>query len=126
MDRPGETHKLLGLRKLTRAISEGLRNQMVEHLATLTPLLRAKAVLGDYIQGGSKEPARRADKAFKELQALYETVAIGKPFNLPREIKPPLDVPSVGLEVTPLSTRTLPPRKARRAPSASDRRSPGC
>lgn len=102
MHRPDNIQKLLALRKLTRAISEALRTQMGDYLATLTPLLRAKAVLGDYIQGGSKEPARRADKAFKELQSLYETVASAKPFNLPREIKPPIDVPSASLEVTPL------------------------
>ena len=102
MDRPDNIQSLLTLRKLTRAISELQRSQMVEHLATLTPLLRPKSVLGDYVQGGGKEPARRADKAFKDLQALYETVAAAKPFNLPRELKPPIDVPSVGLEVTPV------------------------
>lgn len=92
---------LLALRKLTRAVADALRSQMVEYLATLTPLLRPKAVLGDYVSGGVKEPARRADKAFKDLQALYETVATGKPFNLPRELKPPIDVPGLTLEVSP-------------------------
>ena len=93
---------LLSLRKLTRAIAEVLRAQMMEYLSTLTPLLRPKPVLGDYIQGGIKEPARRADKAFKELQALYETVATTAPFNLPRDLKPPIDVLGLSLEVTPL------------------------
>jgi hypothetical protein len=93
---------LLVLRKLTRTIADTLRTQMVEYLATLTPLLRPKTVLGDYIQGGQKEPARRADKAFKELQALYERVATAKPFNLPRELTPPIDIPVQSLEITPL------------------------
>jgi hypothetical protein len=93
---------LLVLRKLTRAIAEALRAQMVDYLSTLTPLLRPKVVLGDYIQGGPKEPARRADRAFKDLQALYETVATAKPFNLPREFSPPVDVPSLSLEIAPL------------------------
>ena len=66
---------LLVLRKLTRAITDVVRVQMTEYLKTLTPLLRPKAVLGEYIQGGQKEPTRKADKAFKDLQALYETVA---------------------------------------------------
>ncbi len=92
---------LLALRKLTRAVSDALRSQMVEYLGTLTPLLRPKAVLGDYIVGGSKEPARRADKAYKELQSLYESVATAKPFNLPRELKPPIDVAGLNLEVSP-------------------------
>ena len=59
-------------------------------------------VLGDYIQGGSKESTRKADKAFKELQALYETVAATKPFNLPRELTPPLRLSGGGLEITPV------------------------
>jgi hypothetical protein len=102
MDGPESIQTLLVLRKLTRAIAEALRGQMVEYLSTLTPLLRPKVVLGDYVQGGQKEPARKADRAFKELQALYESVATGKPFNLPRELTPPLDIPSLNLEITPL------------------------
>jgi hypothetical protein len=94
--------QLLALRKVTRAISDTLRGQVIEYLATLTPLLRPKAVLGDYVSGAHKEPARKADKAFKELQALYETVASSKPFNLPRELKPPIDLNVVSLEITPL------------------------
>ena len=43
---------LLVLRKLTRAITDVVRVQMTEYLKTLTPLLRPKAVLGDYVQGG--------------------------------------------------------------------------
>jgi hypothetical protein len=93
---------ILALRKLTRAVGEHVRAQMMEHLATLAPLLRPKVVLGDYIQGGPKEPARRADKAFKDLQQLYESIAPAKPFNLPRELTAPIDLPAVNLEVTPL------------------------
>jgi hypothetical protein len=101
MDGQDNIQALLALRKLTRLVSDTLRGQMMEYLGTLTPLLRPKAVLGDYVAGGVKEPARRADKAFKELQALYELVATAKPFNLPREIKPPIDLPTQNLEVTP-------------------------
>lgn len=101
MDRDENIQTLLSLRKVTRAIADVLRSQMLGYLGTLTPLLRAKAVLGDYVQGGAKEPARKADKAFKDLQAAYESIAVGKPFNLPREIKPPIDVSGAVLEVTP-------------------------
>jgi len=93
---------LLVLRKLTRAITDAVRVQMTEYLKVLTPLLRPKAVLGDYVQGGVKEPSRKSDKAFADLQALYETVAAAKPYNLPRELAPPLSFSSVGLEITPL------------------------
>jgi len=93
---------LLVLRKLTRAITDAVRVQMTEYLRALTPLLRPKAVLGEYVQGGPKEPSRKADKAFGDLQALYEAVATVKPYNLPRELTPPLSFPIVGLEITPL------------------------
>jgi len=93
---------LLALRKLTRAITDVVRVQMTEYLRTLTPLLRPKAILGEYLQGGQKEPTRKADKAFKDLQALYEIVAGTKPFNLPRDLTPPLNFPALALEITPV------------------------
>jgi hypothetical protein len=100
MDGRDSTHSLLVLRKLTRAIAEAVRVQMTEYLATLAPLLRPKVVLGDYVEGGAKESTKRADKAFKDLQTLYEQVAAAQPFNLPRELTPPLRLAGTGLEIT--------------------------
>lgn len=98
-----EIQTLLTLRKVTRALAEHLRGQMTEYLATLTPLLRPRAVLGDYVQGGVQEGVKRADKAFKELQSLWESVVSAKPFTgLPRELNPPLDVSGLTLEITPV------------------------
>ena len=98
-----EIQTLLTLRKVTRALAEHLRGQMTEYLATLTPLLRPKAVLGDYVHGGASDGAKRADKAFKELQSLWESVVAAKPFSgLPRELNPPLDVNALTLEITPV------------------------
>jgi hypothetical protein len=92
---------LLVLRKLTRAITEVVRTQMAEHLATLTPLLRPTAVLGEYVQGGQKEGTRKADKAFRDLEAMYQSVCTAKPFNLPREMPtPPLSILSTALDIT--------------------------
>lgn len=93
---------LLVLRKLTRAIADVVRVQVTEYLNTLAPLLRPKTVFGDYIQGGQKEPNHKADKLFKELQALYEKAAPPKPFSLTRELAPPFNLAGVGLEITPL------------------------
>jgi len=93
---------LLVLRKLTRAITDAVRVQMTEYLKVLTPLLRPKAVLGEYVQGGPKETSRKADKAFADLQKLYETVAGAKPYNIPRELSSPLSLTSTSLEITPL------------------------
>jgi hypothetical protein len=92
---------LLVLRKLTRAITEAVRVEMTGHLATLTPLLKPSAVLGDYVAGGQKETTRKAEKAFKQLQSLYDTVAVANPFNLPRELTPPLSLATETLEITP-------------------------
>lgn len=104
MDRRDSTQSLLVLRKLTRAIADIARVQMTEYLATLAPLLRPKMVLGDYVEDGSKESTRRSEKALKELQALYDTVAGSKPFNLPRELSLPIRLVGTGLEITPVDT----------------------
>jgi hypothetical protein len=93
---------LLVLRKLTRAIADVVRTQMTEYLATLTPLIKPAAALGDYIQGGAKETTRRVEKVFKEVQALYESIAPAKPFTLPKELTTPLNFPSATLEITPV------------------------
>src|SRR4029450_2518241 len=102
MNGRGSIQSLLALRKLTRAITDVVRVQMTEYLKTLTPLLRPKALLGEYVQGGLKEPSRKADKAFADLQALYEKAATTRPYNLPRDLPVPLNVPAVALEITPL------------------------
>jgi hypothetical protein len=102
MDGRDSVQSLLVLRKLTRAITDAVRVQMTEYLRVLAPLLRPKAVLGDYVLGGPKEPSRKSDKAFGDLQALYEKVATAKPYNLPRELDHPLSLPATGLEITPL------------------------
>jgi hypothetical protein len=104
MDGRDSTQSLLVLRKLTRAIADIVRAQMTEYLSTLAPLLRPRMVLGDYIEDGSKESTRRSDKAFKELQALHETIAATKPYNLARELSVPIRFPGVGLEITPVDT----------------------
>ena len=75
MDRPMNTQHLLQLRKLTRAVSDQLRGQLKDYLVTLSPLIRPRTVLGDYVQGSLKETVRGADKTFKDLQSLYESVA---------------------------------------------------
>ena len=104
MDGRDSMQSLLVLRKLTRAIGDAVRAQMTEYLATLAPLLRPKMVLGDHVEDGTKESTRRSDKAFKELQGLYETLAATKPYNLPRELPVPLRLAGSGLEITPVDT----------------------
>ncbi|HYO64310.1 MAG TPA: hypothetical protein VER08_11815 [Pyrinomonadaceae bacterium] len=103
MEEGYSVQRLLALRKLTVAVSKLLGEQLRDYLTTLAPLLRPKAVLGDYVQGGAKEHVRAGvDSAFKELQALYTQVAAAKPFNLPPELKPPIEIISTALEFTPV------------------------
>jgi len=102
MDGRDSIQSLLVLRKLTRAVAEAVRQQMTEYLATLAPLLRPPTVLGDYVQGGAKEATRRADKALRELQTLYDTVAGSKPYALPRELQTPIRFTGADLEITPV------------------------
>src|SRR5262245_47593102 len=93
---------LLVLRKLTRSIDNVLSAQLMDHLATLTPLLQPQGVFGEYIQGTQREPSPKADLAFKELKALYETISPAKPLNLRRELSPPFPFTNLSLEITPL------------------------
>jgi len=102
MSEPDSIQSLLVLRKLTRAISDLVRTQIGEHLATLAPLFRPQIVLGDHIVGGVKESTRRAEQALKEVLALYEAVAPAKPFNLRRELTPPFNFAGTALEITPV------------------------
>ena len=102
MDGRDNIQSLLVRRKLTRAIAEAARSQMLEYLSVLAPLLRPRAVLGDFVHGTSRETVPRAEKAFKELQALYATVAAARPFTLAPELSPPLNFSGVGLDITPV------------------------
>jgi hypothetical protein len=96
------TQQLLQLRKLTRAVSDQLRGQLKDYLVTLSPLIRPRTVLGDYVQGSTKETVRGADKTFKDLQSLYESVAGTSPFHLAKELKAPIELASSALEMLPL------------------------
>ena len=77
--------------KTRRAVTARLATK--ETKASL-PLLAADA--------GTKDPFQIADKTFKELQSLYEQVAASAPFNLRRDLKPPLDLVSWNVELWPV------------------------
>jgi hypothetical protein len=102
MNEPYGTNRLLVLRKLTRAIADLLRGQLRDYLTTVAPLFRPKTVFGDYVGSPTRENVPGAEKAFKELQSLYEAVAGAKPFNLPKELNPPIEILTTALEITPV------------------------
>jgi hypothetical protein len=96
------TQQLLALRKATRSIADFLRSQMKEYLSTLAPLFSPRHVLGNYAARGTYEASSVGEKAFKELQELYQTIAQSKLYQLPSELKTPLEVISTQLEMTPV------------------------
>jgi hypothetical protein len=102
MDQQINTQRLLVLRKLTRAIGDLLRTQLKDYLSTLTPLLRPTHVLGEYIQGSSKVTVKGADRAFKELQGLYDAIAARKPFEIHGGLQAPIEVLSSTPEIMPV------------------------
>ena len=93
---------LLVRRKLTRSIADFIRGELNVLLATLTPLFQPHTVFGDRIRGSQTESIRRAEQAFKELQAAYESIAPANPFSLRRELTLPFDFPRTSLEITPV------------------------
>jgi hypothetical protein len=92
--------RLLYLRKVTRSVSEYLLSQLREQLTTISPLLRPRRAIGDYIDSGSPEPVVDAEKNFTALNEIYARAA-GKPFDLPRPLRPPLKPVGLGLEIHP-------------------------
>jgi hypothetical protein len=105
MDDGIDLQRLLALRKLTRAVSDALTAEMRDALTTLAPLLAPRTVLGDFVQGASKTTVRGADRVWKEVEGLYAAIAPKAPFNLARDLKPPLEIPGTVLEMAPLQYR---------------------
>ena len=94
--------RVQALRRLTRAVADLLSEHVNAYLSTLAPLFRPRMVLGEHIRGAEKEPMKGADRAFREMQAVFDVVARAKPFTLARELKSPVDVSSVNLEIRPV------------------------
>jgi hypothetical protein len=92
--------RVQSLRRLTRAVSDLLRDNLTSYLSTLSLLFHPKRVLGQYVQGSEKEPVKGADRAFRDLQALYDSIARAQPFTLARgELPNPIEIVSTTLEI---------------------------
>ena len=102
MDQAYDLQKLRSLRKLTRAIAESLRSELKEHLGTVTLLLRPRTILGDFVEGSSRNEVKGSDAAFRDLRSRYETVAGGRPYGLSKELSHPIEIVSSNVELVPL------------------------
>jgi hypothetical protein len=91
MTEPVSIERVQGLRRLTRAVADLLKEQLTGYLTTLSPLFRPRRVLGEHIRGAEKEPMMGADRAFRQMQTLFDTVARAQPFTLARELKSPVE-----------------------------------
>src|SRR5689334_6794652 len=88
MQSADNTQDLLRVRSLTRLLAEYLESRLKDHLSTVTPLFRARNVLGQYVQG-TKEALKAPERALKELQELYAASGGAKPFYLNDELRAP-------------------------------------
>jgi hypothetical protein len=102
MAEPFSIERVQSLRRLTRTVADLLSEQVTGYLSTLAPLFRPRRVLGEHIRGAEKEPMKGADRAFREMQVLFDSVARAQPFTLARELKSPVEVSSVSLEIHPV------------------------
>ena len=100
-----DAKQLLVLRKLTRAVVDAVRDDARDYVNTITPLLRPRVALGESADVATREPLQSADNTFRELQALYESVAAAEPFNLHKDLKPPVDLAAGSIEASPMEYR---------------------
>ena len=101
MSEEPDISRLLQLRKLTRAISAHVSEQLQSHLLTLSPLLHPRTVFGAHVRTGA-QAVKGSDDALAELRELYGQAEKSRKFNLPRDLATPMDVFSATVAITPL------------------------
>src|SRR3954447_3113567 len=89
---------LLSLRKLTRAVADLVREQVTTHVATLTPLLQPKRLLGAYADGATTDPQPAAARGLRDLQAAYKEA--GERLGIHNDLRPPLELAAWGVDVS--------------------------
>lgn len=91
--------KLIRLRKLTKIVSEQLRNKLTQHLNTLKPLFNLANSFGEYIRGQSNTKVATADRDFNALKDRYRALIRTKPFLELTELGNHLDIFSTSVEI---------------------------
>ena len=92
--------ELMDRRKLTTAVAGLLTDQLNAYLTTLAPLLRPRAVLGDYTRG-SQDKVRGAAEVFAQVKETYLEVAGSRVFDLPKVLDSPIGISSAAPEICP-------------------------
>jgi hypothetical protein len=86
-----DNEAFLNLRQTTGKIADGLKKRLQTHLSVLKPLFTPRKLLGTYVRNSLKEDVLGSDKAFAKLQQRYAAIC-EKPFELRKELIPPLPV----------------------------------
>jgi len=87
-----DVEALIKLRSQTRAISDALKAQAADYLATLALLIRPQTFFGEYLQGAQRSSGRETQHHFKELKELYDRIGSAAPFQLVNELEVPLNL----------------------------------
>ena len=94
--------KLLALRKLTKAISAYLEQELKSYLGALAPAFHPGLLFGEHIQG-IRQTVKGSGDTFKSLSSLYQSLSKTQPFsNRLDDIKSPLPVFGRTLQITPV------------------------
>ncbi len=96
-----DLQQLAHLRDVSQKISSLLHQTLTGYLAPLSALLAPSRVLGEHLDGFSRERLPGADKCFAELQASYLRVCRDF-FSLPAKLRSPVPAIKAGIEVYPL------------------------
>lgn len=112
-----DVEALIKLRSQTRAISDALKAQAADYLATVAPLIRPQTLFGEYLQGAQRSSGRETQGHFQALVELYERIGSAAPFQLVTELEVPLNL----ISTTPNCSRWNTTRSSNRAarPSVS-------
>jgi len=97
-----DVEALIKLRSQTRAISDALKAQAADYLATVAPLIRPQTLFGEYLQGAQRSSGRETQGHFQSLIELYERIGSAPPFQLVSELEVPLNLISTTPELFPL------------------------
>jgi hypothetical protein len=97
-----DIQQLLGLRKITQAISRKFEDELKVHLVTLAPLFSPLSLFGEYVRGGSKISGVQSEKAYRELCDRFKSLAEQKLSLFNTSLTAPLELFAATPVLTPV------------------------